>query len=51
MPGMTVLIIDMLNDFFRQHVRLAEQRPQLVASINMLTESFRKHDQPIIWYR
>jgi nicotinamidase-related amidase len=51
MPKMTLLIIDMLNDFFRQHVRLAEQRSQLVASINMLTESFRQNDQPILWVR
>ena len=51
MPKMTLLVIDMLNDFFRRHARLAEQRPQLVASINMLTESFRQHDQPIIWVR
>ena len=51
MPKMTLLIIDMLNDFFRRHARLAEQRSQLVASINMLTESFRQHDQPIIWVR
>lgn len=51
MPRMTFLIIDMLNDFFRQHPRLAEQRTHLVASINMLIESFRQHDQPIFWVR
>lgn len=51
MPRMTLLIIDMLNDFFRQHVRLAEQRSRLVASINMLAGSFRSHDQPVLWVR
>ena len=51
MPKMALLVIDMLNDFFRRHARLAEQRSQLVASINMLTESFRQHNQPIIWVR
>jgi len=29
---MALLIIDMLNDFFRQHAHLAEQRPRFVAS-------------------
>lgn len=33
MPRLTLIIIDMLNDFFRQHARLAEQRPHLIASI------------------
>ena len=48
---MTLLIIDMLNDFFRQHARLAEQRARLVASINALVEAFRHHGQPILWVR
>jgi nicotinamidase-related amidase len=48
---MTLLIIDMLNDFFRQHAALAEQRPRLVASINTLVEAFRDHGQPILWVR
>ena len=51
MPGMTLLIIDMLNDFFRQREHLAEQRARLVASINTLIESFRHHGQPVIWVR
>jgi len=51
MPKMALLIIDMLNDFFRQHARLAEQRPQLVASINTLAEAFRHHGQPVVWVR
>ena len=40
MPRMTLLIIDMLNDFFRQHALLAEQRARIVVSINTLTEAF-----------
>lgn len=48
---MTLLIIDMLNDFFRQHAHLAEQRPRLVASINALVEAFREQGQPVIWVR
>jgi nicotinamidase-related amidase len=51
MPRMTLLIIDMLNDFFRQHACLAGQRPQLVASINTLAKSFRYHGQPVLWVR
>jgi nicotinamidase-related amidase len=48
---MVLLIIDMLNDFFQQHARLAEQRTDLVASINTLVEAFRQHGQPVIWVR
>jgi nicotinamidase-related amidase len=51
MPKVALLIIDMLNDFFRQHARLAEQRTHLVASINTLVEAFRHHNQPVIWVR
>lgn len=40
MPKMALLIIDMLNDFFRQHAPLTEQRTRLVASINTLVEAF-----------
>ena len=48
---MTLLVIDMLNDFFERHVILAEQRPRLVESINSLTAAFREHKQTIIWVR
>jgi nicotinamidase-related amidase len=48
---MTLLVIDMLNDFFEQHVSLAEQRPRLIASINELAGEFRAHGQPVIWVR
>lgn len=51
MRKMPLLIIDMLNDFFRQHVHLAEQRTRLVASINALVEAFRRQGQPVIWVR
>jgi maleamate amidohydrolase len=51
MPRMTLLVIDMLNDFFRHHAHLAEQRRCLVFSINTLAEAFRHHDQPVIWIR
>ena len=51
MPRMALLIIDMLNDFFRQHARLAEQRPRLVAAVNALAEAFREHGQPVFWVR
>ena len=51
MPKMTLLIIDMLNDFFEQHTQLAKQRSQLVAAIDTLTKAFRDHDQPVLWVR
>ena len=51
MPKMTLLIIDMLNDFFQQHSHLAEQRHGLVASINALARAFRAHGQLVIWIR
>jgi len=51
MPGMTLIIIDMLNDFFRQHTHLARQRPRLVGAINMLADAFRYHNQPVLWVR
>ena len=51
MPGMALLIIDMLNDFFRQHAHLAEQRTRLVAAINTLAEAFREQSQPVFWVR
>ena len=51
MSRMALLIIDMLNDFFRQHANLAEQCPRLVASINTLAEAFRHYGQPVLWVR
>ena len=51
MPGMALLIIDMLNDFFRQHAHLAEQRARLVAATNALAGAFREHGQPVFWVR
>jgi nicotinamidase-related amidase len=51
MPKVTLLIIDMLNDFFQQHPQLSEQRTDLVASINTLVQGFRSHGQSVIWIR
>lgn len=50
-PTMVLIIIDMLNDFFRHHIGLANQRTQLVASINQLTNEFRQKYYPILWVR
>jgi nicotinamidase-related amidase len=46
-----LLVIDLLNDFFRQHPRLAAQRGQLVASVNRLAAAFRRARQPVLWVR
>jgi len=48
---MALLIIDMLNDFFRQHAHLAEQRTRLTAATNTLVVAFRDHGQPVLWVR
>ena len=45
-----LLVIDMLNDFFRSG-QLVEQRSALVHSINELIGFFRKRKWPIIWVR
>jgi maleamate amidohydrolase len=50
-PTYVFLIIDMLNDFFRQHATLAAQRTQLVSAINSVARTFREYRQPIIWVR
>jgi nicotinamidase-related amidase len=47
MPGMALLVIDMLNDFFRLHAHLAAQRTRLVAAVNALAGAFREHGQPV----
>jgi len=46
-----LLVIDLLNDFFRQHARLAAQRSQLAASVNRLAAAFRQSQQPVLWVR
>src|SRR5438093_10580281 len=46
-----LLVVDMLNDFFRQHAALSLQRDQIVAAINYLARTFRENHQPIIWVR
>jgi nicotinamidase-related amidase len=51
MAKMALLIIDMLNDFFQRDPHLAEQRRNLVSSINNLVQAFRAGGQPVIWIR
>ena len=51
MNTLALLVIDMLNDFFRQHAALAARRNELVKSINQLTAAFRAHAQPVYWVR
>jgi nicotinamidase-related amidase len=46
-----LLVIDLLNDYFRQQAPLAAQRGQLVASVNRLAAAFRQARQPILWVR
>src|SRR5215470_6874104 len=45
------IVIDLLNDYFRQQGPLAAQRDQLVASVNRLAAAFRQAGQPIVWVR
>ena len=51
MPRAALLVIDMLNDFFRRHAHLAAQRERLVASVNALAGAFRAQGQPVLWVR
>jgi nicotinamidase-related amidase len=46
-----LLVIDLLNDYFRQHSRLAAQRGQLVTTANRLAAAFRRTRQPVLWVR
>ncbi len=46
-----LLVIDMLNDYFRLHDSLAAQRRPLVASVNQLAAAFRQAQQPVVWVR
>src|SRR5262249_56702917 len=46
-----LLVIDLLNDYFRQDNPLAAQRGQLVASVNRLAAAFRQAQQPVLWVR
>jgi nicotinamidase-related amidase len=45
-----LLVIDLLNDYFRQPP-LAAQREHLVSSVNRLAAAFRQAGRPIIWVR
>lgn len=51
MNTVALLVIDMLNDFFRQHAALAACRNELVKSTNQLISAFRAHAQPVFWVR
>jgi nicotinamidase-related amidase len=46
-----LVVIDLLNDYFRQHSPLAAQRGQLVASVNRLAAAFRQAQQTVLWVR
>ena len=46
-----LIVIDLLNDYFRQPGPLAAQRSQLVGAINRLAAAFRRARQPIVWVR
>ena len=46
-----LLVIDLLNDYFRPPAPLAAQRDSLVASVNRLAAAFRQAKQPIAWVR
>lgn len=46
-----LLVIDLLNDYFRQPGPLAAQRERLVASVNRLAAAFRQAGQPVVWVR
>ena len=46
-----LLVIDMLNDYFRQHDSLAAQRGPLTTSVNRLAVAFRQARQPVLWVR
>jgi nicotinamidase-related amidase len=50
MNRFALLVIDVLNDFFRKDP-LSGRRSELVAAINHLVAGFRKRGQPIIWVR
>lgn len=45
-----VLVIDMLNDFFREGP-LAEEREALAAHVNALVGRARERDWPVLWIR
>lgn len=47
----TLLVIDLLNDYFRDQTPLAAQRSRLVAAVNSLAAAFRQARQPVIWVR
>jgi nicotinamidase-related amidase len=50
-PKYLLLVIDLLNDYFRQHTCQATPRSRLVASVNRLAAAFRQAQQPVPWVR
>ena len=46
-----LLIIDLLNDYFRPQSPLAAQRDQLTETANRLAAAFRRAQQPVVWVR
>jgi len=46
-----LLVIDLLNDYFRPQSPLAAQRDQLVSTVNRLAAAFREARQPVVWVR
>jgi nicotinamidase-related amidase len=46
-----LLVVDMQNDFFRQHASLLARRSELVSAINRVTGAFRDRRLPVVWVR
>jgi len=49
-PMKILLVIDMLEDFFREGL-LHEKRSDLTANINTLVKQCRERDVPVVWIR
>ncbi|MBI4476125.1 MAG: cysteine hydrolase [Acidobacteria bacterium] len=50
-PGIVLVVIDMLVDFFERQPALSAQRAPLVTAIKTLARAFRTRGQPVIWVR
>ena len=50
MDNAVLIVIDMLNDFFKKG-RLAERQADLVNSVNEVVGLFRRLDRPVVWVR
>lgn len=51
MSTATLLVVDMLNDFFEREPVPAAARGRLVAAINELASGFRERGLPVVWVR